>query len=238
MISEMRFIISQFSIRIGRWAKLLVGLAAIGIGVAFTKQANLGLGPWDVLGDGVAQIAGIQLGTASIIIGALVMLLWIPIREKPGIGTLSNIFLIGAFMNMALAVIESATGILLQSAWLIAGLLLAGMGSVLYLRSELGAGPRDGLMLGLSRKTGWSVRLTRTALEIAVLAVGWLLGGAVGVGTVLIALTIGPVIQFISRMTSEELSKVDKPSVGTRFTSSSLRVRDNARRQDPNLAVG
>jgi len=212
----MRLISSLINIRLSRWAKLLAGLAFIGIGVAFMKQANLGLGPWDVLGDGLAQLTGIQLGTASIIIGALVLLLWIPFREKPGVGTLTNLLLIGAFMNIALAVVRSVSGLLLQSVWLIAGLLLAGLGSVLYLGSQLGAGPRDGLMLGLSRKTGWSVRLTRTALEVAVLVAGWLLGGAVGVGTVVIALTIGPVIQIMSRMTGEELGRTNRSAIDVR----------------------
>jgi uncharacterized membrane protein YczE len=212
----MRLISSLFSIPSGRWAKLLVGLACIGVGIAFMKQANLGLGPWDVLNDGLAQLVGIQLGTASIVVGALVLLLWIPIREKPGVGTLTNTLLIGVFTDMALAVVRSASGLLLQSVWLIAGLFLAGLGSVLYLGSQLGAGPRDGLMLGLSRKTGWSLHLTRTALEISVLIAGWLLGGAVGVGTVLIALTIGPVIQFISRMTGEELGSANRLAVNVR----------------------
>lgn len=212
----MRLISSLISIPLSWWAKLLAGLAFIGIGVAFMKQANLGLGPWDVLGDGLGQLTGIQLGTASIIIGALVLLLWIPIREKPGVGTVTNLLLIGAFMNLALAVVRSVSGILLQSVWLIVGLLLAALGSVLYLGSQLGAGPRDGLMLGLSRKTGWSVRLTRTALEVGVLIAGWLLGGAVGVGTVVIALTIGPVIQFMSRVIGEELSRTNRPAIGVR----------------------
>lgn len=206
----MRLISSLFSVRLSRWAKLLAGLACIGVGVAFTKQANLGLGPWDVLNDGLAQLTGIQLGTASVVVGALVLLLWIPFREKPGVGTVINIVLIGAFMDMALAVVRSASGVLLQSVWLIMGLLLIGLGSVLYLGSQLGAGPRDGLMLGLSRKTGWSLHLSRTALEVSVLVAGWLSGGAVGVGTVLIALTIGPVIRLMSRMTGEELGRAEQ----------------------------
>lgn len=200
---------SPFSVPLSRWAKLLAGLAFIGIGVAFTKQANLGLGPWDVLNDGLARLTGIQFGTASVIVGALVLLFWIPIRERPGVGTVANVVLVGAFADMALAVVRSASGVLLQSVWLIAGLLLIGLGSVLYLGSRLGAGSRDGLMLGLSRKTGWSLHLTRTALEVAVLVAGWLLGGAVGVGTVLVALTIGPVIQFMSRMVGEELGEAN-----------------------------
>ena len=212
----MRLISSLLNIRLSRWAKLLAGLSFVGIGVAFTKQANLGLGPWDVLGDGLAQIIGIELGTASVIIGVLVLLLWIPMREKPGIGTVTNILLIGAFMNIALDVVRSVDGFFLQSVWLTVGLLLIGLGSVLYLGSQLGAGPRDGLMLGLSRKTGWSVRVTRTVLEIAALAGGWLLGGAVGVGTVVIALTIGPVIQLMARMVGEKLSRTNKSNVGVR----------------------
>ena len=212
----MQLISPLFKFRLRRWAKLLAGLAFVGIGVAFTKQANLGLGPWDVLGDGLAQLIGIQLGTASVIIGVLVLLLWIPIREKPGIGTVTNILLIGVFMNIALRLVRSASGIFLQSVWLTAGLLLIGLGSVLYLGSQLGAGPRDGLMLGLSRKTGWSVRLTRTALEIAVLVSGWLIGGVVGLGTVIIAVTIGPIIQFMSRMIGEEPSRTNRSGIDIR----------------------
>ena len=209
----MRFISPLFSVPFSRWAKLLFGLAFVGSGIAFTKQANLGLGPWDVLGDGLAQLIGLQLGTASVIIGVLVLLLWIPFREKHGIGTLSNLFVVGVFMNLALGVVHSPPGVLLRSVWLTAGLLLIGLGSVLYLASQLGAGPRDGLMLGLSRMTGSSVRLTRTALEIAVLVVGWLLGGAVGVGTIVIALTIGPVVQFMSRIMGEELNGTKGSSI-------------------------
>lgn len=201
----MRLISSLFSISLSRWAKLLTGLALIGIGIAFTKQANLGLGPWDVLNDGLARLTGIQFGTASIIVGALVLLLWVPFREKPGIGTVANVVLVGAFADMALVVVRSASGVLLQSVWLLAGLLLMGLGSVLYLGSQLGAGSRDGLMLGLSRKTGWSLHLTRTALEVTVLVAGWSLGGAVGVGTVFVALTVGPGIQFMARLTGKEL---------------------------------
>ena len=212
----MRSISSLLSIQFSRWAKLFAGLALVGLGIAFTKQANLGLGPWDVLNDGLAQVTGIQLGTASIIIGALVMLFWIPFREEPGVGTLTNLLLIGVFMNMALAVVRSANGAFLRSVWLIAGFLLAGIGSVLYLGSQLGAGPRDGLMLGLSRKTGWSLHLTRTALEVSVLVAGWLLGGAVGVGTVLFALAIGPIIHLMSRVTGVELSRANIKTVDVR----------------------
>lgn len=205
---------SLFTTLLGRWAKLLTGLAFIGFSIAFMKHANLGLGPWDVLNDSLAGLTGIQLGTVSIVVGAIVLLLWIPMREKPGVALIPNILLIGAFTNIGMALVESASSAFLRSAWLITGVLLASVGSALYLGSQLGAGPRDGLMLGLSRKTGWSVRRTRTALEVFVLFVGWTLGGAVGIGTVISALTIGPAIQFMARKTGNSLgSKVDQAPV-------------------------
>lgn len=139
--------------------------------------------------------------------GAIVLLLWIPIREKPGVALISSIVLIGAFTNIGMALVESASSALLRSAWLITGILLASFGSALYLGSQLGAGPRDGLMLGLSRKTGWSVGRTRTTLEVLVLIVGWSLGGAVGIGTVISALTIGPAIQFMAGKAGQQLEK-------------------------------
>lgn len=162
------------------------------------KHANLGLGPWDVLNDSLAGLTGVQLGTVSIVVGAIVLLLWIPMREKPGVALIPSILLIGVFTNLGLALVESASSAFVRSAWLIIGILLASFGSALYLGSQLGAGPRDGLMLGLSRKTGWSVGRTRTALEVLVLSVGWILGGAIGIGTVISALTIGPAIQFMA----------------------------------------
>jgi uncharacterized membrane protein YczE len=197
--------IKWFPVFIRRWAKLIAGLAFIGLSVAFMKQANLGLGPWDVLSDALAAFTGMRLGTVSILIGAIVLLLWIPVREKPGIALIPNILLIGVFTNMGLAMVQTATGNLLKGAWFAIGLILGGLGSALYLGSQLGAGPRDGLMLGLSKRTGWSVRFTRTALEVFVLIVGWILGGAVGIGTVVAALTIGPVIQFMAAKTGQQL---------------------------------
>lgn len=203
---------SSFAVSLNRWAKLLSGLAFIGLSIAFMKQANLGLGPWDVLSDGLAGLTGMKLGTVSIIVGAIVLLLWIPMREKPGIALVPNILLIGAFTNVGLAMVQSASGALLRSVWLITGLILAGFGTALYLGSQLGAGPRDGLMLGLSRKTGCSVRFTRTALEVFVLIVGWILGGAVGIGTVIFALTIGPAIQFMAGKAGQQLGeRIDQP---------------------------
>jgi len=207
----MRLNKSSFTTLVSRWTKWLTGLAFIGFSIAFMKHANLGLGPWDVLNDSLAGLTGIQLGTVSIIVGAIVLLLWIPMREKPGVALIPNILLIGAFTNIGISLVESATSAFLRSAWLITGILLASFGSALYLGSKLGAGPRDGLMLGLSRKTGWSVGRTRTALEFLVLIVGWILGGAVGIGTVVSALTIGPAIQFMAGKPGNSLgTKIDQ----------------------------
>ena len=138
---------SSFTTLLSRWAKWLTGLAFIGFSIAFMKHANLGLGPWDVLNDSLAGLTGIQLGTISIIVGAIVLLLWIPMREKPGVALIPNILLIGAFTNIGMAFVESASSAFLRTAWLITGILLASFGSALYLGSQLGAGPRDGLML-------------------------------------------------------------------------------------------
>ena len=201
----MRLKLSSLTTSVKRWTKLLIGFACFAFSIAFMKQANLGLGPWDVLSDGVAGLTGMQLGTVSIVIGILLLLLWIPIRERPGLATLLNVLLVGVFANVTLAIVQSPSGAFLRSVWFVTGLILAGVGTVLYLGSQLGAGPRDGLMLGLSRIKGWSVSRTRTGLEVLVLIVGWVLGGAVGIGTVVFALTIGPTIQFIAAKAGQEL---------------------------------
>ncbi len=188
------------TISASRWIKLIGGLACFGLGSAFMKKANLGLSPWDVLNDGLAQRTGEQLGTASIIIGVLVLLLWIPMRERPGIGTVANTFLVGIFINLCLPMISSPELFIVRSLWTSLGVALVGCGSALYLGSQLGAGPRDGLMLGLHRRSGWSLRLTRTTLEVVVLIVGYFLGGRVGLGTLAYAFTIGPVMQWFMRV--------------------------------------
>jgi uncharacterized membrane protein YczE len=186
-----------------RWFKLLAGLICFGIGIAFMKQSQLGLSPWEVLHDGLAKVSGVQIGTVSILIGALVLLLWIPIREKPGIGTVLNILIIGTVTNLTLLITPIASQLSLQVFWLVTGLLGIGLGSALYLGSRLGAGPRDGLMMAFYRRSGWSIRLVRSVLESSVLLVGWMLGGKIGVGTLAFAFGIGPLIQFMFRLTGD-----------------------------------
>ncbi|NJM42658.1 MAG: hypothetical protein HC853_18925 [Anaerolineae bacterium] len=178
-----------------RWVLLLVGLACFGFGIALMKRAELGLSPWEVLADGISRRTGLAIGTVSILIGPPILLLWLPLGEKPGVGTLLNILLIGLVTNASLSLLPLLQAWPLRSAFMVLGILVIGIGSGLYLSTRLGPGPRDGLMTALSRKTGWSLRWTRTGIEVAVLALGVLLGGTVGLGTLAFALGIGQVVQ-------------------------------------------
>lgn len=205
-----------FNISYRRWAFLLAGLICFGIGIAFMKRSNLGLGPWAVLSDGIATQTNLQLGTVDIISGVFIFMLWIPLGEKPGVGSIANLILIGLVTNAVLNVLTPATQLIPQLALSIAGILTIGLGSGFYLSARLGAGPRDGLMMGLVRKTGKSVRLIRTIIEIVALAAGWLMGGAVGFGTVAFAVGIGPVVQFMFKLLNYQphLAPAPDPSRG------------------------
>jgi len=179
-----------------RVVQLLVGLILYGVSMAMMLRATLGLNPWDVFHAGVTSRVPVTFGQVTIIVGALVLLLWIPLRQWPGLGTIANVVVIGLAVDAALAVIDSPSGLPAQLALLLAGLVLNGLAGGLYIGSQLGPGPRDGLMTGLALRTGLSIRLVRTGLEFSVLGAGWLLGGPVGIGTVLYAMTIGPLVQF------------------------------------------
>lgn len=179
-----------------RLVQLYVGLVIYGMSAALQVRAGLGLDPWDVLHQGLAHKAGLQIGTLVIIVGFVVMLGWIPLRQRPGIGTISNAILIGLSLNVSLQFIGDGHGLLERALMLAAGILLGGVATGMYITAELGPGPRDGLMTGLSRVSGKSIRLTRTLIELTVLAAGWLLGGSVGLGTVLYAVLIGPLAQL------------------------------------------
>jgi uncharacterized membrane protein YczE len=166
-------------------------------------QANIGLGPWTVLHQGISVVLGIAIGTADILVGLLVLLLWLPLRERPGPGTLVNVLCVGLLINLFLALLPPLTtelppAVLLWPIQLVqhsVGVVVLGIGTGLYLHASLGAGPCDGLMMGLVRQTGRSVRMVRTSLELAALGVGWLLGGTVGIGTLIFALGVGHVVQ-------------------------------------------
>jgi uncharacterized membrane protein YczE len=180
--------------------QLYVGLALYGVSSALLVEAGLGLEPWGVLHQGLAELTGLSIGVVSIIVGAAVLLLWISLRQRPGLGTVSNVFVVGIAMDGTLAVVPQAHRLAVQIPLLMAGILLNGAATGLYIAAGFGPGPRDGLMTGLHRRTGRSIRLMRTAVEVAVVVTGFALGGTIGIGTVLYALSIGPLAQRFLRM--------------------------------------
>ncbi|MDX3136991.1 hypothetical protein PV367_46030 [Streptomyces europaeiscabiei] len=187
--------------RLGRrLTQLYTGLALYGASSALLVQAGLGLEPWNVLHQGLAELTGLTIGVVSIIVGAMVLLLWIPLRQRPGLGTVSNVFVVGLAMDATLALVPEAHTMAVRIPLLVGGIVLNGVATGLYIAARFGPGPRDGLMTGLHRRTGRSVRLMRTAVEVAVLATGFALGGTVGVGTLLYALSIGPLAQLFLRV--------------------------------------
>ncbi|GGW33601.1 membrane protein [Streptomyces xantholiticus] len=182
-----------------RLLQLYVGLALYGVSSALLVRAGLGLEPWGVLHQGLAELTGLTIGVVSIIVGAVV-LLWIPLRQRPGLGTVSNVFVIGLAMDATLALVPRVDGPGGQIPLMAGGIVLNGVATGLYIAARFGPGPRDGLMTGLHRLTGRSIRLVRTAIEVAVVVTGFALGGSVGVGTVAYALAIGPLAQLFLRV--------------------------------------
>jgi hypothetical protein len=180
-----------------RLLQLLVGLAMYGVSLAMFIRAGLGLDPWDVFHQGLAGKAGLSIGTVVVAVSFLVLLLWIPLRQRPGIGTLCNAVLVGVFADIGLALIPAFSHLGGQIGMLAGAVVLNGIASACYIGARLGPGARDGLMTGLARRTGWSVRTSRTGIEVVVLGAGWLLGGSIGVGTVVYALAIGPLVQLL-----------------------------------------
>ena len=187
-----------------RVPRVLGGLCLFGLGIALMVRADLGLAPWDVLHQGVSERTGLAIGNVTILTGVVVLLLWLPIRERPGLGTALNVVVIGLVVDGTLAVVEAPTAMWQRVALLVTGVFLFGPGSGLYIGGGLGPGPRDGLMTGIARR-GRSVRAVRTGIELAALTVGAVLGGSVGVGTVVFAATVGPNVHFfLDRMTLPE----------------------------------
>ena len=178
-----------------RLVQLFAGLALYGFSMGLLVRSTLGLDPWDVFHEGVAEGTPLSFGTVVIVVGLFVLLLWIPLRQLPGLGTIANAIVVGVATDVTLAVLEAPTALGPRAAFLVSGIVLNGLAGALYIGAQLGPGPRDGLMTGLVRRTGWSVRLVRTSLEVTVLVVGFALGGTVGIGTVLYAVAIGPLLQ-------------------------------------------
>lgn len=177
-----------------RLVQLYAGLVLYGVSDAMMVHAGLGLGPWDALHQGLSRQTGLGIGTWVIIVGAVVLLAWIPLRQRPGFGTISNVIVIGLVLDATLALLGEVDGLAARSALLVSGVVLNGVATGAYIGAGLGPGPRDGLMTGLALR-GLSVRTARTGIELTVLVLGALLGGTIGVGTVLYALAIGPLAQ-------------------------------------------
>ncbi|GAA1988456.1 membrane protein [Terrabacter lapilli] len=179
-----------------RTGQLLVGLVLYGVSMAMMIRSTLGLDPWDVFHAGLATHVPLTFGQVTIIVGALVLLLWVPLRQWPGLGTVANVVVIGLAADAGLALIAPPQALWARVLLLASGIVLNGVAGGLYIGSQLGPGPRDGLMTGVARRSGLSIRLVRTTIELVVLAVGWLLGGPVGLGTIVYAVSIGPLVQF------------------------------------------
>lgn len=183
---------------IARLIRLYGGLAVYGAGIGFQVESGLGNDPWNAFHQGLSLHTGLSIGTIIIAVGAVVMLLWIPLRQRPGIGTLSNVILLGLFADAAIWLLPSPGHVAVQAVYLALGVISIGLATVLYVGAGFGPGPRDGIMTGLVR-LGLSVRMANWVIQLTVLAIGWLLGGTVGVGTLVFAFAIGPVTQLFTK---------------------------------------
>lgn len=199
-----------------RLSQLAVGLVLYGVTIAMMIRATLGNAPWDVLHQGMARHLPISIGTAVIAVSMLVLLAWIPLRELPGFGTVANSVVVGLVADLTLSRFGAPGSLWLRAVVMAGSILLNGLATALYIGAQLGPGPRDGLMTGLHRRTGVSIRLVRTSMEAVVVAVGFLLGGVVGVGTLLYALAIGPLVQLLLPLCIVELHPARDASAGWR----------------------
>jgi uncharacterized membrane protein YczE len=180
-----------------RLVQLYAGLALYAVSMAMLIRSRLGNMPWDVLHQGLARHLGWSIGTVTVVVGAVVLLCWIPLRERPGLGTVSNVLVIGVVVDAALAVIPAPDPMALRVLLAVGGTALNAVATAAYIGVRLGPGPRDGLMTGLVRRTGGSVRVVRTAIEVAVVVIGWLLGGTLGAATVIYAFVVGPLVHLL-----------------------------------------
>jgi uncharacterized membrane protein YczE len=204
-----------FGNRDRRLLQLFTGLVLYGLSMAFMVQSRLGLNPWDVFHQGLSKVTGISFGWVVILLGVPILLLWIPLRQRPGFGTIANLVVIGFVVDRALALLPEGSGIPAQVGYLVAGILVNGLATGLYIGAAMGAGPRDGLMTGIVKRfPRLSIRLVRTTIELSVLGVGFLLGGTVGIGTVGYALAIGPLVQlFLPLCTVKAIPRTQPASV-------------------------
>jgi uncharacterized membrane protein YczE len=211
-----------------RLVQLYVGLAAYGVSMALLVRSSLGVMPWDVLHQGLARRLDWSLGTVTVVVGALVLLCWVPLRQRPGLGTVSNVVVVGVAVDAALAVLPAPSALAPRIAFAAAGIGLNAVATALYIGARFGPGPRDGLMTGLVRRTGGSVRLIRTGIEVAVVVTGWLLGGTLGPATVVYALAVGPLVHPLLPLLT----------VGTPQRAQSMQVRAAGRAASRSAAMG
>ncbi|MFP5594223.1 YczE/YyaS/YitT family protein [Kluyvera sp. 142486] len=201
-----------------RLIQLYIGLILYGVSTAVYVRANLGADPWNVFHLGVSGLTSLDIGMVMILTGAAVLLLWIPLRQRPGLGTISNVIVLGLAADATLSLMPPLESLWLRAVLLLLAVVLNGMATGMYIGAGFGAGPRDGLMTGIHARTGWPIRRIRTTIELSVLVIGMLLGGTFGVGTVLYALAIGPLIQIflpwfqLPRVAQRRTAEVEQPS--------------------------
>ena len=183
-----------------RFAILMLGLFCYGLGLALMVEAKVGIAPWDVFAQGISIQADISYGAASVVVSVLVMLCWIPLKQRFGLGTVLNGLLIGPFADLWMAWLPEPSGYLWQLVQFVLGMVVVAFSTGLYVSAQYGTGPRDGLMIGTQRRTGWAFWKIRTGYEATVLAIGWALGGQFREGTLLFALAIGPLMQLALRL--------------------------------------
>ncbi|MFJ8821948.1 YitT family protein [Streptomyces sp. NPDC102467] len=214
-----------------RLPQLFTGLTLYGFSLALMVRSDLGLSPWNVLNAGLARHTSLSFGTLTTLVGAAVLLLWIPLRQRPTLGTFANILTVGCSSDLGLWLLPGHPALPARGALLATGILLNGLSIAVYVGARCGPGPRDGLMTGLAAATGRSLRLVRTAIEVVVLAAGWLLGGAVGPGTVLYAVTVGSVTQYCLPRCAYRADR--DPAVRDLATTSTRRTRRPSAAPDP-----
>lgn len=197
---------------VSRLTRLVIGLIAYGASMALMVESHLGNQPWDVFHQGVARLTGLSIGTVAVIAGAVVLLLWIPLRQRPGIGTVSNVVVIGLAVDAVLFLLPTPSALWARALFLVAGVLLCAVATGLYVGARLGPGPRDGLMTGLAAR-GYSIRVVRTLIEVSVVAVGFLLGGTFGIGTIVYALAIGPLVHITLPLFTVRVPTTVRPAV-------------------------
>lgn len=190
-----------------RWFQLLLGLFLYGIGIAFMIRGEIGAAPWDVLSQGIATHLPLSFGVITILVSAVVLVLWLPLRQRFGIGTVLNALLVGPSADIGLLLIPIGQPLWIRVGFFVIGLVVLSAATGLYIGAHFGPGPRDGLMTGLHKRTGWPIWIVRTGLEVTVVAVGWSLGGNAGVGTLAFALLVGPLCQYFMRIFTVRMTR-------------------------------